>query len=162
MTIALGDKLPAAKFTCMQDGAVVTLTTDEVFANKRVVLFAVPGAFTPTCSKGHLPGFVQHAEEFFARGIDTIACLSVNDAFVMDAWGQQHGADKILMLSDGNATFVQAIGLALDLQQAGLGIRSNRYAMLVVDCVLSQLHVEPGSGLEVSGAEAMLASLDAT
>ena len=160
MTIKVGDKIPSAKLHIMTEQGPKDVTTDEVFKGKRVVLFALPGAFTPTCSAKHLPGFVQNASAIRAKGIDTIACLSVNDAFVMDAWGKEHGADgKIMMLGDGSAEFTEAIGLSVDRRSAGMGIRSQRYSMIVDNGVVTALHVEPSGEYGVSSAEAMLEKL---
>ncbi len=157
MTIAVGDKIPAVtiKTTDMKD-----ITTAEIFGGKKVVLFAVPGAFTPTCSNKHLPGFIEKAAELKAKGVDTIACVSVNDAFVMGAWGKDRGTgDKVLMLADGNGDLAKALGLDFDGSGIGFGLRSQRYALVADDGVVSQLHVEAPMKFEVSGAEAVLAAL---
>jgi peroxiredoxin len=157
MTIAVGDKIPAVtiKTTDMKD-----ITTAEIFAGKKVVLFAVPGAFTPTCSMQHLPGFVEKAGDIKAKGVDTIACVSVNDAFVMDAWGKDKGTgDDVLMLADGNGDLAKALGLDFDGSGIGFGIRSQRYALVAEDGVVKQLHVEKPMKFEVSSAEAILATL---
>lgn len=159
MTISVGDKLPSCTFSHMTKSGPTNIRTEEVFAGKKVVLFALPGAFTPTCSKAHLPGFVVSADELFARGVDTIVCLSVNDAFVMGAWGDQQNAENILMLADGSAEFTLAVGLQLDLVSRGMGIRSERYAMIVDDGVVTLLNQEAPGKLEVSSAEAILAAL---
>ncbi|KAG2428740.1 hypothetical protein HXX76_011443 [Chlamydomonas incerta] len=161
MTIAIGDKVPSATFRALDaNGMPQAVTTEELFGGKKVLVFAVPGAFTPTCSKQHLPGFVTKADELKAKGVDTIACLSVNDAFVMGAWGQSIGVgDKVLMLADGAGAFTKAVGLDQDLSEAGLGVRSQRYAMLVEDGVVKVLNVEPARGLTCSSAESMLAGL---
>jgi len=161
MTIAVGDKLPEATFTTMTDEGPTPMTTAAVFGGRKVVLFAVPGAFTPTCHLKHLPGFIDNADAFKARGIDTVACVSVNDVFVLDAWAANTGArGKVMFLADGNADFTRAIGLELDGTGFGMGIRSQRYAMLVDDGVVKALNVEPAAGkAEVSSAEAMLAAL---
>ncbi|GAB4374433.1 MAG: peroxiredoxin [Kiloniellaceae bacterium] len=160
MTIQVGDRIPSAAFRIKTDEGIKEITSDELFKGKKVVLFSVPGAFTPTCSAKHLPGFVQHAADFKAKGVDTIACLSVNDAFVMDAWGRdQQVGDKVVMLADGNADFVKAIGLELDATGVGLGIRSQRFAMVVDDGVVKGLHVEQPGAFEVSSAESVLATL---
>ena len=160
MTIQVGDRIPSAAFRIKTDEGIQEITSDELFKGKKVVLFSVPGAFTPTCSAKHLPGFVQHAGDFKAKGVDTIACLSVNDAFVMDAWGRdQQVGDKVVMLADGNADFAKAIGLELDATGVGLGIRSQRFAMVVDDGVVKGLHVEQPGAFEVSSAEAVLATL---
>lgn len=141
---------------------VRSLETAEVFGGKRVVLFGVPGAFTPTCSDTHLPGYQLRAQEIRETGVDTIACVAVNDVFVMDAWGKARGVgDDILMLADGNGDFTRALGLELDGSGFGLGSRSQRYAALVEDGVLLMLEIEPGPGVTVSAAEAILSSLHA-
>ncbi len=157
MTIKAGDRIPSVSLRKMTaDGPAVT-STDEFFGGKKVVLFAVPGAFTPTCSVRHLPGFVEKAEAFKAKGIDTVACVAVNDVFVMDAWGKsQNAADKVEMLSDGNGELAKALGLELDATKGGLGMRSKRYAMLVEDGVVKSVHVEEPGAFEVSSAEYML------
>ena len=139
---------------------VETINSDELFAGKKVVLFALPGAFTPTCSASHLPGFVVSSDDIFARGVDRIVCLSVNDAFVMDAWGKQHNADdRVMMLADGSGHFTRALGLELDLDAAGMGIRSKRYAMIVNDGVVELLNVEAPKEFKVSDAQTILSSL---
>ena len=160
MTINIGDKLPAAEFISFNADGQVKLSTDQIFAGKKVVLFGVPGAFTPTCSMNHLPGFIEHAEAIMAKGVQTIACTSVNDPHVMKAWSKQAGADdKIMMLADGNATFAKAIGLEVDLNVANMGLRSKRYSMLVENGVVKQLNVEDKSGVNVSGADTILAQI---
>jgi peroxiredoxin len=161
MAIKVGDKLPEATFTVMGAEGPGPQTTAEVFGGKKVVLFAVPGAFTPTCSKQHLPGFVTNADKIKAQGIDTIACTSVNDAFVLGAWATSAGADgKVVMLADGSADFAKKIGLELDLSARGLGMRSQRYAMIVEDGVVKALNVEDAPGTaEKSGADAIAALL---
>ena len=159
MSISEGDRVPQTTFTHMTADGPKPITTDEVFAGKKVVLFALPGAFTPTCSASHLPGFVANADKLKAAGADTIACLSVNDAFVMDAWGKAQNAEAILMLADGSADFARAMGLELDLSERGMGVRSQRYAMLVDDGVITSLNVEAPGQFEVSSAETMLALL---
>jgi peroxiredoxin len=157
MTIRTGDHIPSATLTEMRDGAPRAVKTDELFAGKRAVLFAVPGAFTPTCSAKHLPGFVQNADEFADKGIDVIACVSVNDAFVMGAWGNAQGAnDKVVMLADGNGDFTKAVGLGMDATKFGMGARSQRYAMLIEDGVVKKLFVEEPGAYAVSSAEHML------
>jgi len=136
------------------------ISTDEVFAGKKVVLFALPGAFTPTCSAKHLPGFVEQAAAIKAKGVDTIACLSVNDPFVMGAWGKDQGVgDKVLMLADGSGDFTKAVGLELDLAGRGFGLRSQRYAMIVDDGVVTTLNVEDSGAFLVSSADAILEAL---
>jgi peroxiredoxin len=157
MTIKVGDRIPSVKLKHMTKDGVKDITTDELFKGKKVALFALPGAFTPTCSAKHLPGFVQSADQFKSKGVDAIACLSVNDAFVMDAWGKnQNVGDKVLMLADGNAEFTKAVGLEMDGTGYGMGIRSKRYSMLVQDGVVKQLNLEKPGAFEVSNAETML------
>ncbi len=158
MTIQVGDPLPSAVFTFIGPDGPKTITTDEFFKGRKVVLFGVPGAFTPTCSMNHLPGFLAKADEFKAKGVNAIAVTSVNDAFVMNAWEKQTGAtDQITFLADGNGTFAKALDLTLDLTERGLGLRSQRYSMLVEDGVVKQLNVEASPGkADISGAEALL------
>ena len=160
MSISVGDRLPTVTLHQMTATGPQAVTTNELFAGKKVVLFALPGAFTPTCSAKHLPGFVQRAAAIRAKGIDSIICLSVNDAFVMDAWGRDQGAgDKVLMIGDGNGDFTRAIGLEMDGSGFGLRQRSQRYAMIVEDGVITTLNVEQPRAFEVSSAEAVLQSL---
>jgi len=160
MTIKIGDKLPAADFAVMTADGQQKLTTDVVFGGRKVVLFAVPGAFTPTCSMNHLPGFVAAAEQIKAKGVDTIACVAVNDMHVMNAWGKHAGAEgKIMMLADGNGDFARATGLNVDLKPYGMGERSKRYSMIVENGVVKQLNVEDKSGVNVSGAETILTQI---
>ncbi len=160
MAIQVGDKVPSTTLQHMTDSGPADISTDEVFGGKKVVLFALPGAFTPTCSAKHLPGFVQQAEAIKAKGVDTIACLSVNDAFVMGAWGKDQGVgDKVLMLADGSADLTKALGLELDLNSRGFGLRSQRYAMIVDDGVVTAVNVEEGGAFKVSSAEAILEAL---
>ncbi len=160
MTISVGDKIPAVTIKTMADGQMKDVTTDELFAGKKVVLFAVPGAFTPTCSMQHLPGYIEKAGEIRAKGVDTIACVSVNDAFVMDAWGKDKGAgDALLMLADGNGELARALGLDFDGSGIGFGVRSQRYALVAEDGVVSELFVEEPMKFEVSSAEAVLGAL---
>lgn len=160
MAIAVGEKIPSAKLKTMTAEGPKDISTDDIFNGKKVVLFAVPGAFTPTCSAKHLPGFVEKAAEIKGKGIDTIACLAVNDAFVMGAWGKaQNTGDKVLMLADGAAAFTKQLGLDLDLTGPGMGVRSKRYAMLVDNGVVKALNVEAPGAFEVSSAEAMLKAL---
>jgi len=158
MTIAVGDRLPAGTLFRRADEGIQAIPTGDVFAGRRVILFAVPGAFTPTCSDTHLPGYVMHAAELKAK-VDAILCVAVNDAHVMRAWSRANHAEAIEMLSDGNGDWTRALGLMLDLTGIGLGMRSQRYAALVEDGVLRQLWLEPGRGVTVSGAEAVLAAL---
>ncbi len=160
MAISIGDQIPEVALGQMTSEGPKSVGSREVLGSGKVVLFGVPGAFTPTCSDYHLPGFVIREEELAAKGVDTVACISVNDAFVMGAWGeQQNTGDAVLMLADGNAEFAQAIGLVLDGTGFGMGIRSQRYAMILDDGVVTHLAVEPGPGLEVSSADAVLAAL---
>jgi peroxiredoxin len=156
MTIQVGDKIPSVKLHHMGAQGPEEITTDEVFSGKKVVLFAVPGAFTPGCSMTHLPGYVVNADKIKARGVDTIACMAVNDAFVMGAWAEAQNASEILMLADGNGEFTEALGLELDGSGFGLGKRSQRFAMVVDDGTVTHLAVEPGAGIEVSAAEAIM------
>jgi glutaredoxin/glutathione-dependent peroxiredoxin len=161
MTIAVGDTLPQANFRVMTADGPAVRTTDDVFKGKKVVLFAVPGAFTPTCHKNHLPGYVTHAQAIKAKGVDSIAVVSVNDVFVMGAWADSAGAkDSIEFLADGNGDFTKALGLTLDGSGFGLGTRSQRYAMLVENGVVKSLAIEDAPGkADLSGAEAMLKAL---
>ena len=160
MTIAVGDKIPSATLKHLGPDGMSDVTTDELFGGKKVVVFAVPGAFTPTCSAKHLPSFVQHADQLKGKGVDSIACVAVNDAFVMDAWGKDQGAgDKVMMLADGNSEFTDALGLAFDASGFGMGTRSQRYAMVVDDGKVTVLNVEAPGAYEVSSAEAVLAAL---
>lgn len=157
MTIQVGEKVPSVTLTRMGDKGPEPISTDDLFAGKKVVLFAVPGAFTPTCSAKHLPGFVEHADALKTKGIDEVACVSVNDVFVMGAWGkEQKAAAKVTMLADGDAQLTRALGLELDLTGKGLGVRSQRYAMLVEDGIVKSLNVDPGGSFDKSSAEAML------
>ena len=154
MTIKVGDQIPSMKLMMGTPDGPKETSTDEVFKGKKVVLFAVPGAFTPTCSVKHLPSFVQNADALKAKGVDTIACIAVNDAFVMAAWGKEQGTDgKITMLADGSAAFTKAIGLELDLIGRGMGTRSQRYALIAQDGKVTHLAVEAPGGFEVSKAE---------
>src|ERR1700693_2022818 len=160
MTIKVGDKVPTATLMQMKDGGPKPVKTDDLFAGKKVVVFALPGAFTPTCSAKHLPGFVQNADALKAKGVDTIACIAVNDAFVMGAWGKdQAPGDKVTCLAGGAAAFAKAIGLELDLNARGMGWRSQRYALIAEDGKVTHLGVEAPGGFEVSKAEAILAAL---
>ncbi len=160
MTIQVGDKLPSIDVQYKHDGKVKTIKTDELFAGKKVILFALPGAFTPTCSTSHLPGFLVNSDKIFAAGVDRIICLAVNDAHVMEAWGRDQNVEgRIMMIADGNADFTRAIGLEIDRSDAGMGLRSQRYAMLVEDGVLRQLNLERPGEFEVSDAETLLNQL---
>ncbi|MCI0600821.1 MAG: peroxiredoxin [Beijerinckiaceae bacterium] len=161
MTIQSGDPIPKAVFTVMTPDGPELRTTDQIFGGRKVVLFGVPGAFTPLCDKQHLPGFLNNAAEFKARGIDDIMVTGINDIFVMDAWAKSTGSDRqITFLADGNGDFARALGLTLDLTQRGLGIRSQRYAMIVDDGVVRSLNVETAPGkVDTSSAEALLKQL---
>src|SRR5579871_771725 len=157
MTIKVGDRVPSATLMQMKDGAPKPVKTDDLFSGKKVVLFALPGAFTPTCSAKHLPGFVQNADALKKKGVDAIACVSVNDAFVMGAWGEQQKAgEKVMMLADGNGDFTRAVGLELDGSRFGMGKRSQRYSMVVDNGVVKTINVEQPGAFEVSSAEYML------
>jgi glutaredoxin/glutathione-dependent peroxiredoxin len=160
MAIKVGDKVPSVTLRYLTSEGPKAVSSDEFFAGKKVALFAVPGAYTRTCSQRHLPSYVTHAAEIKAKGVDTIACIAVNDPFVMGAWGKEHQADdKIVMLGDGSGDFTRAIGLELDRIKEGMGIRSQRYSMLVDNGVVKALHVEQPGQYEVSSAEAMLKAL---
>ncbi len=160
MTINVGDKIPSATLMQMKGGAPQPVKTDDLFSGKRVVLFAVPGAFTPTCSAKHLPGFVQKADEIKKKGVDIVACVSVNDAFVMGAWADHQGTgDKVMMLADGNGDFTRVLGLELDGTKFGMGRRSQRFSMLVDNGVVKKLNVEEAGAFSVSSAEHMLQQL---
>jgi peroxiredoxin len=160
MTIKVGDKIPAVTLRYLGPDGVTAVSSEEFFGGKKVVLFGLPGAYTRTCSSRHLPGYVANAAALKAKGVDTVACLSVNDAFVMNAWGKEHGApDKVVMLGDGSAEFTRAIGLDLDRTEAGMGIRSQRYSMVVENGTVTQLNIEPSGEYGVSSAEAMLEKL---
>lgn len=160
MTIAQGDKIPATTFKKMTDGGPADVSSDELFKGRTVALFSVPGAFTPTCSAKHLPGFVDSADALKSKGVDEIVCTAVNDAFVMGAWGKSAGADgKVSMLADGNGDFVKAIGLTMDATGAGLGHRGQRFSMIVKDGVITTLNVEEPREYKVSSAEHMLGQL---
>jgi peroxiredoxin len=160
MTIQVGERLTAcASLKVMGEKGPQGITVDELFKGKKVVLFAVPGAFTPGCSKTHLPGFVVHADTIKAKGVDSIVCMSVNDAFVMDAWGKAQNAEHLVMLADGNADFTRAMGLEMDGTGFGMGTRCKRMAMIVEDGVVKHLAIEPPGGIVVSSADAMLALL---
>lgn len=159
MTIKVGDRIPSATLNYLKDG-VQAIRTDDIFKGKKVVLFSVPGAFTPTCSAKHLPGYVDKLAEFKAKGVDTIACMAVNDAFVMNAWAKnQNVPEGVLMLADGNGNFAQALGLEMDASAFGMGMRSKRFALVAEDGVVKQLHVEAPGEFKVSAAESVLAAL---
>ena len=160
MSIKAGDKVPAVALKHKSADGINDISSDDLFGGKKVVIFALPGAFTPTCSAKHLPGFVAKADELKNKGVDTIACLSVNDAFVMDAWGKdQNVGDKLMMLADGSADFTKAVGQVLDLTDRGMGVRSTRYAMIVDDGTVTELFVEEPGAFEVSSAEYVLRKL---
>lgn len=160
MAIKVGDKIPSAILMEMKGGAPQPVKTDDLFSGKKVAVFALPGAFTPTCSAKHLPGFVQKADELKAKGVDTIACISVNDAFVMGAWGDaQHAGSKVVMLADGNGDFTRALGLEMDASRFGMGKRSQRYSMVVDNGTVKVLNVEEPGAFAVSSAEHMLGQL---
>lgn len=159
MPIKAGDKVPTVSLTHMTADGPKPITTDELFKGKKVVLFALPGAFTPTCSASHLPGFVVNADKIKAKGVDEIVCLSVNDAFVMDAWGRAQNAEELRMVADGNADFAKAVGLELDLTARGMGVRLQRFAMIVDDGVIKHINVEAPGKFEVSSAEKIMGLL---
>ena len=156
MTIKVGDRIPSVNLKTMGEKGPESISTDDIFNGKKVVLFSVPGAFTPTCSAAHLPGYVVNADKIKAKGVDTIVCMAVNDAFVMGAWGKAQNADELLMLADGNAEFARALGLTLDGSGFGLGTRSQRFALVAENGVVKHLAVEPGPGLDVSAAEKIM------
>ena len=160
MTIQTGDKMPEGRFGVMSDTGPGTISTDDLFPGKKVVVFSVPGAFTPTCSINHLPGFVDQADAFAANGVDTVACMAVNDVFVMDAWGKDRAVgDKVMMLADGNGDYAKALGLELDGTGFGMGIRGQRFAIIVDDGIATYVAIEEPGQFEVSKAEAILAEL---
>jgi len=157
MTIKVGDKIPSAILMEMKGGAPQPVKTDDLFGGKKVALFALPGAFTPTCSAKHLPGYIQNAAAIRGKGVDEIVCLSVNDAFVMGAWGEQQGAgDKVTMLADGNGEFTRALGLEMDGTKFGMGKRSQRYSLIADNGVVTQLNIEEPGAFAVSSAEHLL------
>ena len=157
MTIKVGDRIPSVSLKRLGDAGLADVTTDALFTGRKVVLFSVPGAFTPTCSNEHLPGFVARADQLLGSGVDEIVCLAVNDPFVMKAWADAHGADgKVSMLPDWNGELTRAMGLDQDISVAGLGVRGKRFAMVVEDGVVESLDVEEGKGVTVSGADACL------
>jgi len=160
MTIKAGDKMPAGVLTTPGPEGPQKISTDQLFAGKKVVLFSVPGAFTPTCDARHLPGFIQHADDFKAKGVDTVACMAVNDVFVMKAWDKASAVDgKVLMLADGNAEYSKALGLELDATGFGMGIRGKRFAIIVENGVAKQVLVEAPGEFKVSSAEHVLSQL---
>ncbi len=159
-TIKVGDPIPSMKLMTATPDGPKEVSTDDLFRAKKVVMFAVPGAFTPTCSAKHLPGFVQNADAIHAKGVDTIVCMAVNDPFVLAAWAKEQGVeDKIVMLSDGSAQFTRALGLELDLMNRGLGVRSQRFALVAQDGRVTQLSIEQPGDFDVSRAEAILNAL---
>lgn len=160
MTIAKGQKVPSAVLMKMGENGPEPVETDKLFAGRTVALFAVPGAFTPTCSAKHLPGFIEKADEIRARGVDEIVCISVNDVFVMGAWGKSSGADgKVTMLADGNGDFSKALGLTMDASKFGMGLRSQRFSMLVKDGVVTEISIEEPGAFRVSSAEFLVGQL---
>ena len=156
MTIQVGDEVPSVNFNTMTDDGPQEISSNEVFSGKKVVFFAVPGAFTPGCSMTHLPGFVINADAITSKGVDEIVCMSVNDAFVMGAWGKAQNAEKLLMLADGNGEFTRAIGLELDASGFGMGTRAQRFGMIVDDGIVTHLAIEAPGEIKVSSAEAIL------
>ncbi|MCH8098988.1 MAG: peroxiredoxin [Proteobacteria bacterium] len=160
MTISAGEKMPSGTFGIMTESGPGSLSSDELFAGKKVILVSVPGAFTPTCSLNHLPGFIDQAEQLTAKGVDTVACMAVNDVFVMDAWGKDRGVgEKVVMLADGNGEYSRALGLELDASGFGMGMRGQRFAIVVDDGVATHVAIEDPGQFEVSKAEAILAAL---
>jgi glutaredoxin/glutathione-dependent peroxiredoxin len=159
MTISVGDPIPETNFVKVTDGGSEPVTSTDFFANRRIALFSVPGAFTPTCSAKHLPGYVEKAAILKAQGIDEIACTAVNDAFVMGAWGKSGGSADVTMLADGNGDFAQAVGLTMDGSKFGMGLRGQRFSMIINDGVVEQLNVEAPGEFRVSSAEHMLEQL---
>jgi len=160
MSIQAGEQMPAGSFGVMTAEGPGALSTDELFSGKKVVLVSVPGAFTPTCSKGHLPGFINQADEISGKGVDTIACMAVNDVFVMHAWGEDRGVgDKVVMLADGNGDYAKALGLEMDATGFGMGMRGQRFAIVVDDGVAKHVAVEAPGQFEVSKAQAILEHL---
>jgi peroxiredoxin len=160
MSIKVGDRMPNGTLTLATKDGPRKVSADEFFRGKKVVLFSVPGAFTPTCDARHLPGFVERADEIRSKGVDTIACLAVNDAFVMQAWGQAHGCEgKVQMLADGNAEYTKALGLEMDATAFGMGIRGQRFALIVEDGVVKSVNVEQNGEFKVSSAESVLEQL---
>ncbi len=158
MTIQIGERIPAAMLNILKDG-VQSISTDEIFKGRNVVLFSVPGAFTPTCSTKHLPGYVEHFSEFKQRGVD-VACIAVNDAYVMDAWAKiQNVPDGLVMLADGNGAFMQALGLEMDATRFGMGLRGKRFALYAEDGVVRKLNIEAPGEFKVSSAKTMLAEI---
>jgi peroxiredoxin len=159
MTIKVGDRVPAGTFGIMTATGPGSISTDDLFRGKKVILFSVPGAFTPTCSNQHLPGYIKNAAAIKAKGVATIACMAVNDVFVMDAWGRERGAgDAVLMLADGNGDYSRALGLELDATKFGMGKRGQRFSMVVEDGIVKELNVDSGK-LDLSSAECALSQL---
>jgi peroxiredoxin len=157
MAISAGEKMPQGSFGIMPKSGPESISTEEIFSSKKVVLISVPGAFTPTCSMSHLPGFVQHADEILSKGVDTIACMAVNDVFVMNAWGNsQDVEDKVLMLADGNGDYTRSLGLELDATAFGMGLRGQRFAIIVEDGIATHVAVEEPASFDVSRAESIL------
>jgi peroxiredoxin len=160
MTIKVGDKMPAGNFGVMTEAGPGAISTEELFAGKKVVLVSVPGAFTPTCSAKHLPGFVEQADKFHSEGVDTIACMAVNDVFVMNAWGKDQGVDdKVVMLADGNGEYTQSLGLQMDASAFGMGTRGQRFAIVVDNGIARHVAIEAPGKFAVSSAEAVLDAL---
>ena len=160
MSIKAGDKMPSGTFGVMTDAGPGAISSEDLFTGKKVVLVSVPGAFTPTCSMNHLPGFVDHADELLAKGVDTVACMAVNDVFVMDAWGKDRNVgNKVMMLADGNGEYAKALGLEMDASGFGMGMRGQRFAIVVDNGVATHVAVEAAGKFEVSKAEAILAQL---
>ena len=160
MPIKAGDRMPQGTFKTMTAEGPKDISTEELFKGKKVVLFSVPGAFTPTCDAKHLPGFLQHARDIRAKGVDTIACMAVNDVFVMSAWGKSSNtADKVLMLADGNGEYARALGLSMDASRFGMGTRGQRFAIVVDNGIAKQIYVEAPGEFKVSAAEHVLANL---
>lgn len=160
MTIKTGERMPEGSFGIMGENGPESVSASELFAGKKVVLFSVPGAFTPTCSAKHLPGFIDHADALKAKGVDTIACLAVNDTFVMDAWGKHAGCgDKVIMLADGNADYTRKLGLELDATGFGMGTRGQRFSIVINDGVVEQVNIEGPGEFKVSSAEYALGQL---
>ena len=157
MAISTGDRMPQGTFGVMTDDGPGSMTTDDLFSGKRVVLFSVPGAFTPTCSMNHLPGYLEHADALAEKGVDTVACMAVNDVFVMDAWGKSRDVgDRVVMLADGNGDYTRALGLELDASGFGMGMRGQRFAIVVDDGVATAVAVEAPGEFRVSAADAIL------
>ena len=159
MSIQVGGSIPSCTLKTMGPEGPKNISTEELFNGKKVVLFAVPGAFTPGCSNAHLPGFVVHADEILAKGVDEIVCMAVNDAFVMHAWGEAQNAEKLTMVADGNADFTRALGLDMDARGYGMGVRCKRMAMIVENGSVTHLALEPGGGVKETSAEAILEAL---